>query len=73
MTVICLILILMTFSVPIYHTVMVRAHEANLRDDLFTRRTQIDRFTHDYERGPASLDELVEKQYMGARGAVASG
>ncbi len=29
-------------------------------------RSQIDRFTHDNERGPASLDELVDKGYMGA-------
>jgi hypothetical protein len=26
----------------------------------------MDRFTHDYERGPASLEELVEKEYMGS-------
>jgi len=37
-----------------------------LREELFALRHQIDRFTHDYERGPASLDELVEKQYIGA-------
>jgi general secretion pathway protein G len=66
MTVITLILILATFSLPIYHTVTVRAREATLRDDLFTLRSQIDSFTHDNERGPTSLDELVEKEYMGA-------
>jgi general secretion pathway protein G len=66
MTVITLILILATFSLPIYLTVTVRAREATLRDDLFTLRSQIDRFTHDNERGPTSLDELVEKEYMGA-------
>jgi len=37
-----------------------------LREELFALRHQIDRFTHDYERGPASLEELVEKEYMGA-------
>lgn len=66
MMVITLILILATFAMPLYHSVRVRAHEANLRDDLFTLRSQIDRFTHDNERGPTSLDELVEKGYMGA-------
>jgi general secretion pathway protein G len=66
MTVISLILILATFSLPIYRTVVVRAREATLRDDLFTLRSQIDRFTHDHERGPTSLEELVEKEYMGA-------
>ena len=66
MTVITLILILATFAMPIYHSIQVRAREATLRDDLFTLRSQIDRFTHDNERGPTSLDELVEKEYMGA-------
>ncbi len=66
MTVISLILILATLAMPMYHTVVVRAREVTLRDDLFTLRSQIDRFTHDYERGPSSLDELVEKEYLGA-------
>jgi len=66
MAVIGIILILATFATPIYGTLIVRSREAVLRDDLFTLRAQIDRFTHDNERGPASLDELVEKGYMGA-------
>jgi len=61
MTVITLILILATFATPIYRTVIVRAREATLREDLFTLRSQIDRFTHDNECGPASLEELVDK------------
>ena len=66
MAVISLILILAAFSMPIYRTVVVHAREATLRDDLFTLRSQIDRFTHDNERGPESLEELVEKGYMGS-------
>ena len=66
MTVITIILILATFSVPYFRTVIVHGREAVLREDLFTLRTQIDRFTHDYARGPASLEELVEKEYMGS-------
>ena len=46
MAVIVLILILATVAMPIYHTMFVRAHEAVLRDELFTLRTQIDRFTN---------------------------
>ncbi len=65
MAVIDLILIMASFSLPMYHSVVVRGREAVLREDLFTLRCQIDRFTHDNERGPASLDELVEKEYMG--------
>jgi general secretion pathway protein G len=66
MTVITIILILATFSEPYFLTVIVHGREAVLREDLFTLRTQIDRFTHDYARGPASLEELVEKEYMGS-------
>lgn len=66
MVVIILILILATFALPMYHTVMVRSREAVLRDELFTLRSQIDRFAHDNQRGPTSLDELVEKGYMGS-------
>ncbi len=65
MTVISLILILATFSMPVYRSVIVHGREAVLRDDLFTLRSQIDRFARDHERGPAFLDELVEREYMG--------
>ena len=66
MTVITLILVLATFALPMFHTVIVHGREAVLREDLFTLRTQIDRFTHDNARGPASLEELVEKEYLGS-------
>ena len=66
MTVITLILILASFSMPFFHSVVVRGREAVLREDLFTLRSQIDRFTHDNERGPVSLEELVEEEYMGS-------
>jgi general secretion pathway protein G len=66
MVVITLILILATFAMPMYHTAKVRTQEAILRDHLFTMRSQIDRFTHDNERGPTSLDELVEQEYIGS-------
>ena len=61
MAVVTLILILATISQPYYRTVIVRAREAALRQDLFTLRAQIDRFTADYHRAPASLQELVKK------------
>jgi general secretion pathway protein G len=66
MVVLTLILIMASFGLAIYHTVVVRVREATLREELFTMRAQIDRFTHDNERGPASLEELVEKGYMGS-------
>jgi general secretion pathway protein G len=39
--------------------------EAVLRDDLFTLRSLIDRFTLDNRRSPARLEELVEAGYLG--------
>jgi general secretion pathway protein G len=66
MMVVTLILILATISAPIYQTAILRAREAVLRDHLFTLRPQIDRFTLDNQRAPASLEELVEKGYLGS-------
>ena len=68
MVVLVLILILASFAVPSYHTAIVHAREAVLRDDLFTMRKMIDEFTLDKQRPPASLDELVDAGYL--RGGV---
>jgi general secretion pathway protein G len=65
MAVVCIIMILATIAMPMYRTMIVHAHEAVLREDLFTMRCQIDRFTQDNERGPTTLQELVDKGYMG--------
>jgi prepilin-type N-terminal cleavage/methylation domain-containing protein len=56
MTVIVVILIVATVAAPIFRTMIVRGREAVLREDLFTLRAQIDRFTHDYARGPERLE-----------------
>jgi len=66
MAVIDLILLLAVFALPGFHSAMVHAREMVLREELFAMRCQIDRFTQDYERGPASLEESVEKEYLGA-------
>ena len=65
MAVIDLILVLAVFALPGFHSAMVHAHEIVLREELFAVRCQIDRFTQNYEHGPASLEELVEKEYLG--------
>jgi general secretion pathway protein G len=65
MAVITVILIVASFSTPIYQTALVRTREAVLRDDLFTLRFLIDRFTLDNHRSPAHLEELVTKGYLG--------
>jgi general secretion pathway protein G len=65
MIVVTLILIIASIATPIYRSVVVRAREAVLRDDLYTLRSLIDRFTADHGRSPAHLDEIVEKGYLG--------
>jgi general secretion pathway protein G len=66
MAVVGLIIVLAAIAMPFYRTIIVHARESVLRDDLFTLRSQIDQFTHDNARSPASLQELVDKGYMGA-------
>ena len=63
--VVTVILIVASISAPIYMTAVVRAREAVLADHLFTLRALIDRFTLDNGRAPASLQEIVEKGYLG--------
>jgi len=65
MMVVTLILIIASISTPIYRSVVVRAREAVLRDNLYTLRFLIDRFTADNGRSPVHLGELVEKGYLG--------
>ena len=68
MVVITLILILASFAMPMYHTAVVHAREAVLRDDLFTMRKLIDEYTIDKQQPPTSLDDLVQGGYL--RGGV---
>jgi general secretion pathway protein G len=66
MTVLALLLIFASFALPTYQNIVLRTREAALRDDLYTLRSLIDRFTLDNRRAPASLEELVEAGYLGA-------
>ncbi len=66
MMVITLILILATISIPMYQVSIVRAHEAVLRDDLYTMRKLIDQYTLDKQKPPQSLDDLVSAGYLRA-------
>ena len=65
MMVVTLILIIASIATPIYRSVVVRAREAVLRDNLYTLRFLIDRFTVDNGRSPVHLEEIVEKGYLG--------
>jgi len=60
MTVLALLLIFASFALPTYQNIVLPTREAALRDDLYTMRSMIDRFTLDNHRAPASLEEMVE-------------
>jgi general secretion pathway protein G len=60
MIVLTLILLLAALELPNIQATLRKTQEARLRDDLFTIRAMIDRFTADNKRPPTSLDEMVE-------------
>ena len=64
MMVISIILILVSIAAPIYKTAILHAHEAVLRDDLFTMRSLIQQFTLDKQKAPQSLEDLVSAGYI---------
>jgi general secretion pathway protein G len=64
MVVISIILILIAIAVPMYEQSVIRAKEAVLRQDLKTMRDQIDNYTMDKEKGPQSLQDLVDAGYL---------
>jgi prepilin-type N-terminal cleavage/methylation domain-containing protein len=64
MIVVAVILIMASFAAPIYSRIVTRSHEAVLKDDLFTMRSLIDRYTLDNQRPPESLDDLVRAGYL---------
>src|SRR6476469_8000427 len=64
MIVISLILILVSISVPAYHTSILRAKESVLLQNLFTLRPLISQYTLDKQKAPQSLDDLVTAGYI---------
>ncbi|MGH9398121.1 MAG: type II secretion system protein [Terriglobia bacterium] len=68
MFVMTIILILASFALPTYTTMVQRAREAVLRDDLQTMRNLIDEYTIDKQQPPQALQDLVDAGYL--RGGV---
>lgn len=68
MFVMTIILILASFALPTYTTMIQRAREAVLRDDLQTMRKLIDEYTIDKQQPPQELQDLVDAGYL--RGGV---
>jgi general secretion pathway protein G len=59
--------ILISVSVPIYERSVRHAKETVLKENLWQIRRQIDQFTADKGKLPASVDELVEAKYLHER------
>lgn len=64
MTVVSIIGILATLAVPSYHSALLRAREASLRQDLFTLRDVIDQHRADQGKYPSVLGDLIKAGYL---------
>lgn len=62
--VIAIMLILITLAIPRFTGAIRSAREAALKEDLQTMRTAIDTYTMDKQKGPQSLDDLVQDGYL---------
>lgn len=66
MIVISLIVLLAGLATTYYGSVVVRANEAVLKEDLFRMRDAIDQYYADKNKYPDSLDSLVSENYLRA-------
>jgi general secretion pathway protein G len=58
--------ILVSVAIPIYQVHIRRAHEAVLKEDLYTMRNAIDQYTQDKSKAPQDLSDLVSAGYLRA-------
>ncbi|MBW8747519.1 MAG: prepilin-type N-terminal cleavage/methylation domain-containing protein [Acidobacteria bacterium] len=61
-----IILLLMAMAIPAYQNAVKKAKEAVLKEDLQTMRQAIDSYTVDKEKGPQTLEDLVQAGYLKA-------
>jgi general secretion pathway protein G len=66
MIVMAIIGILITLAIPSFVGAVRHAREAALKEDLQTMRTAIDTYTMDKQKGPQSLDDLIQDGYLHA-------
>ncbi len=66
LVVLAILALLLTIATPRYIQHVERAREATLRSSLKVMREAIDKFAGDQGRLPASLDELVQRNYLKA-------
>jgi len=64
MIVMVVIGLLAAIAIPSYTHNVLRANEAVLREDLYTMRGAIDSYTVDKQKGPQTLDDLVQCGYL---------
>jgi len=64
MIVMLIIGVLLAIAVPRYERSIELAREAVLKEDLQTMRKAIDSYTMDKQKGPQSLDDLVQAGYL---------
>src|SRR5580698_10694119 len=64
MIVMAIIGILITLAIPSFVGALRHAREAALKEDLQTMRAAIDSYTMDKQKGPQSLDDLVQEGYL---------
>jgi general secretion pathway protein G len=66
LVVLAILALLLTIATPRYIHHVQRAKEATLRSSLKVMREAIDKYQGDHGRLPASLDELVDRNYLKA-------
>lgn len=64
MIVMAIIVILTVVAIPSYLGSVRAAREAVLKEDLQTMRGAIDSYTADKQKGPQTLDDLVQEGYL---------
>lgn len=66
LVVLAIIALLASIALPRYFNSLAHAKETVLKTDLKVLRTTLDKYYADTGHYPASLDELVDKHYLGA-------
>jgi general secretion pathway protein G len=66
LVVLAIVALLATIALPRYFNSLQHAKEVTLKQDLSVMRDTLDKFYADTGRYPATLDELVEKNYLRA-------
>jgi general secretion pathway protein G len=64
MIVMAIIGVLATLAVPSFIGALRSAREAVLKEDLQTMRSAIDSYTEDKQKGPQSLQDLIDDGYL---------